>query len=77
MSAVIASQVPVIPRGATALERWALRRAIAVTGWITRRAEIRQERHDALLARLQIEQTTAADPAATDRALAQCGLPLK
>ncbi|MCC2029790.1 hypothetical protein [Microbacterium tenebrionis] len=74
MSAVAITRTVALPRGASALERGTIRVADAVTRWATARAERRQERHEAMLAAIQAEQTTKADPRAADRMLAQMGL---
>ena len=72
MSAVAITRTVALPRGASALERGTIRVADAVTRWAT--AERRQERHDAMLAAIQAEQTAKADPRAADRMLSQMGL---
>ncbi|GGD84961.1 hypothetical protein [Microbacterium murale] len=74
MSAVAITRTHAVPRGATALERASIRLADAVTRWAMRRAELRQERRDAMLAAVQAEQTRKADPRAADHMLAQVGV---
>lgn len=74
MSAVAITRTHALPRGATALERASIRLADAVTRWAMRRAELRQERRDAMLAAVQAEQTRKADPRAADHMLAQVGV---
>ncbi len=75
MSAVAITRTYAVPRGATALERWSIRIAGAVTRWATARAERRLDRNEAMLAAIQAEQTQKADPRAADRMLAQMGAP--
>lgn len=77
MSAAVVPHVPTVPRGATAIERWGIRVAAYAMRRLTRRAERRQERHDAMLARIEAEQTARPDARAIDYALAQNGLRLK
>lgn len=77
MSAVVVTRVVTVPRGASTIERASIRLAASMTRWATRRAERRQERHEALLATIKDEQTRRADPRATDHALAQMGMRLR
>lgn len=74
MSAVVVSRTYALPRGATALERTSIRVAVAVARWATARAARRQDRHEAMLAAIQAEQTRRADPRSADHMLAQMGL---
>ncbi|WP_300267828.1 hypothetical protein [Microbacterium sp.] len=74
MSAMAITRAQAFPRGATAVERWSIRLAASVTRWATRRAERRQERHEAMLAAIQAENTRKADPRAIEHLLAQVGL---
>lgn len=74
MSAVVMARTYAVPRGATAFERGSIRFAETVTRWATRRAERRQDRHEAMLAAIQAEQTRKVDPRAADHMLAQVGL---
>lgn len=74
MSAVVITRAHAVPRGATALERASIRLAEAVARWAIARAELREYRHEAMLAAIQAEQTRRADPRATDHLLAQVGL---
>lgn len=74
MSAVAVTRSVAVPRGASTIERASIRLAAAVTRWATRRAERRQERHDAMLLVIQSEQTAKAEPLAADHLLAQMGV---
>lgn len=74
MSALAITRTYAVPRGATALERSSIRVAEAVTRWATARAERRQDRHEAMLAAIQAEQTRKTDPHAADHMLSQMGL---
>jgi len=74
MSAVVITRAHAVPRGATALERASIRLAEAVARWAIARAELREDRREAMLAAIQAEQTRRADPRATDHLLAQVGL---
>ena len=75
MSAVAAHHPHAYPRGASAIERGALRAADRVAAWALGRAEHRQARREALLARIQDEQTRRPDPRALEHELARMGLP--
>jgi len=74
MSAVVITRPYPVPRGATALERVSIRVAEAVARWATARAELREDRREAMLAAIQAQQTRTADPRAADHMLAQMGL---
>lgn len=74
MSAVAATRTNAVPRGATALERVSILFAEAVARWATARAELREDRREAMLAQIQAEQTRKADPLPAEHLLAQVGL---
>ncbi|MDP3951310.1 hypothetical protein [Microbacterium sp.] len=74
MSAVVMTRTHVVPRGATALERASIRIAEAVARWAIARAELREDRREAMLAAIQAEQTRRPDPLATAHLLSQMGL---
>lgn len=77
MSAVAITRTVAVPCGATGIERASIRLADVLARWATDRAERRQDRHDAMLASIQEEQTRKSDPRATDHALAQMGMRLR
>lgn len=77
MSAVVATRRYPVPRGASALERATIRSADAVTRWVTRRAEQRQDRRERILLGIKEQQTRRADARAVEHELARMGLPRK
>ncbi|MCS3843880.1 hypothetical protein [Microbacterium sp. AK031] len=74
MSAAVMTRTHVVPRGATALERASIRIAEGVARWAIARAELREDRREAMLAAIQAEQTRRSDPLATEHLLSQMGL---
>lgn len=74
MSTVASTGTYAVPRGATALERTSIRIAEAVARWATARAEIREDRRNAMLAAIQAEQTRRADSRSVEHMLAQMGV---